>query len=241
MSLSDLEIGTIVVLCVWYILGGIITYEMVLFWKIRESSMLYVRRPLLTMIFCTIVLIRSSLAIPASLSTLTDWKPFRWYSLEWQNFVGDVIGILLANIFLARQAPLSPTRAKENKSTYITPFFRSSPPSHATATPKQKQNKTIRRIWMLFYDFRFSQANLNALWKTHILPETDNDNFWIKHRSNFGNLFWVVKVMIAYSLIFLFILHGIPLIVKHGEDWNLEIHNIFVFILFLPIVVFCIS
>ena len=45
----------------------------------------------------------------------------------------------------------------------------------------------LSRCWLLYYDYRFSDASANLQWRLQLQPTYKTDNMWINRRSTFGN------------------------------------------------------
>ena len=102
MGMSDIEIATIIVIVVQYLLGAYIIYELTRFIKHRKESIIQCRRPVLTAVFVSICVFRMVIAVPASLGYLCEWGAFTWYKPRAQYFVSDFLGIVMASMFIER-------------------------------------------------------------------------------------------------------------------------------------------
>lgn len=48
----------------------------------------------------------------------------------------------------------------------------------------------MARLWMLYYDYCFSLASVNKIWRNNI--NSNENNFWLNNKKIYGNILYYI-------------------------------------------------
>ena len=80
----------------------------------------------------------------------------------------------------------------------------------------------MARLWLLYYDYCFSLASVNKIWRNNI--NSNENNFWLSNKKTFGNLRYVLSMicLIDVLILLLYLLTTFVLFNGHTNESNVN-------------------
>lgn len=81
------------------------------------------------------------------------------------------------------------------------------------------------RLWILYFDHRFSLANVDKIWQQSINISATDKNFWLNNRKTVGNVKYIISKILSTFLLSLSVFYALLTVIVWIATGHVTSHN----------------